>query len=58
MNLKMGLVTVMFEADQSASAQQLWKAVKDGGFTPVRVETAGQVYEGPQSGAIRKEGTR
>lgn len=57
MNLKTGLVTVMFEADKSASARQLWKAVQDGGFTPVRVDIDGQVYEGPQSGATPNEGT-
>ena len=58
MELKTGLVSVTFEADKSASNQQLWQAVKDGGFTPVRIETEGQVYEGPTSDVIPNKDTR
>ena len=45
-DLNTGRASVTFEAGKTAKAEALWKAVKDGGFTPIRVEIGDTVYEG------------
>ncbi len=37
----------MFQMDKTVKAAKLWKAVKAGGFTPVRVQTKDGEYKGP-----------
>lgn len=49
-DLETGRATVTFEPDTSVAPVHLWRAVKESGFTPVRVETSGGAYEGPQAG--------
>lgn len=51
-NLETARATVAFDPDTSVSPADLWQAVKESGFTPVRVETGGVAYEGPQEGRV------
>ncbi len=46
LNTGRGMVT--FEPGNTVAPAVLWKAIKESGFTPVRVEMKGKVYEGPQ----------
>ncbi len=48
LDLNTGRGTVTFEPGKTVAPAILWQAIKDSGFTPVRVETKGKVYEGPQ----------
>ena len=48
LDLNTGRGTVTFEPDKTVAPAVLWQAIKDSGFTPVRVETKGRVYEGHQ----------
>lgn len=45
-DLNTGRGAVTFEPDKSVAPDVLWRAIKDSGFTPVRVEMKGEVYEG------------
>ncbi|MCH7591706.1 MAG: hypothetical protein IH989_02845 [Planctomycetes bacterium] len=47
-DLNTGRGTVTFEPGKAAAPAALWQAIKDSGFTPVRVEIKGKVYEGPE----------
>lgn len=47
-DLNTGHGAVLFEPGRSVSSATLWKAVQQGGFTPVRVESGGEVYSGPK----------
>ncbi len=46
-NLNTGRATVTIGAGKTVAATDLWQAVKDSGFTPVRIEMGDGVYEGP-----------
>ncbi len=46
LNTGRGMVT--FEPGKTVAPAVLWQAIKESGFTPVRVEMKGKVYEGPQ----------
>lgn len=47
-NLDTGIMSVVFQRDQTVQAAALWEAVKASGFTPVKVEMKDVVYEGPK----------
>ena len=47
-DLNTGRGRVTFEPGKSVAPALIWQAIKESGFTPVRVETKGEVYEGPQ----------
>ncbi len=47
LNLNTGQASVTFEAGKAVKAAHLWQAVKESGFTPVRVEIGDSVYKGP-----------
>lgn len=49
LDLNTGRGAVSFEPGKTVAPELLWQAIKDSGFTPVRVETKGNVYEGPES---------
>jgi copper chaperone CopZ len=46
-DLNTGRGEVTFEPGKSVEPAVLWQAIVDSGFTPVRIETKGEVYEGP-----------
>ena len=46
-DLNTGRGTVTFERGKTVAPAVLWQAIKESGFTPVRVEMKGEVYEGP-----------
>ena len=48
LDLNTGRGAVTFEPGKTVASAVLWQAVKDSGFTPVRVEMKGDVYEGPK----------
>lgn len=48
LDLNTGRGTVTFEPGKTVASAALWQAIKDSGFTPVRVEMKGKVYEGPK----------
>jgi copper chaperone CopZ len=45
LDLNTGRGTVSFEPGRTVAPSVLWQAIKESGFTPVRVETKGEVYE-------------
>lgn len=47
-DLNTGRGTVSFEMGKSVTSEALWQAIKESGFTPVRVEMKGEIYEGPE----------
>ena len=47
-DLNTGRGTVSFQPGKTVAPALLWEAIKESGFTPVRVETKGEVYEGSQ----------
>ena len=47
-DLNTGRGTVTFESGKSVAPAALWQAIKDSGFTPVRVDAKGKAYEGPE----------
>ena len=47
LDLNTGRASVTFEARKAAQAADLWQAVKESGFTPVRIEIGDKVYKGP-----------
>lgn len=47
-DLNTGKGAVTFDPGQAVAPAQIWQAIEDSGFTPVRVETRGEVYRGPQ----------
>ena len=47
MDLNTGRVSVVFQAGKTVESAALWKAVKDSGFTPAKVEIGDAVYKGP-----------
>ena len=48
LDLNTGRGTVTFEPGKTVSSAVLWQAIKDSGFTPVRVEMKGELYERPK----------
>lgn len=46
LDLNTGRASVTFEAGEAAEAADLWQAVKESGFTPIRIEIGDTVYEG------------
>lgn len=48
LDLNTGRGVVTFEPGKTVAPAVLWQAIKDSGFTPVRVETKGEVYDGPE----------
>ena len=48
LDLNTGRGTVTVEPGKTVASAALWQAIKESGFTPVRVETKGAVYEGPE----------
>ena len=47
-DLNTGRGAVLFQPGKTVAPAVLWQAVKESGFTPVRVETKGEIYEGPK----------
>lgn len=47
-DLNIGRGAVLFEPGVAVSSPILWKAIKQGGFTPVRIEAGGEMYTGPK----------
>ncbi len=47
LDLNTGRAAVKFEAGKAAQTADLWQAVKESGFTPVRIEIGDMVYQGP-----------
>ena len=47
-DLNTGLAEVWYKRGQPIKPVELWKAVIKSGFTPVRVELNGEVYQGPK----------
>jgi len=47
-DLNSGRGTVAFEPGKTVAPAVLWRAINESGFTPVRVETKGEVFEGPE----------
>ncbi len=45
-NLNTGRATVTMADGKTVAAADLWRAVEDSGFTPVRIEMGDSVYEG------------
>lgn len=49
-NLNTGKANVWFEEDQPPKLSKLWKAVKDVGFRPTRIESGGKTYRQEKGG--------
>ena len=49
-DLDKGRAAVRFEKASPVELSLLWQAVIDGGFTPARIESGGDVYTGPKPG--------
>ncbi len=47
-DLDTGVAEVIFKAHKKAKVEALWRAIKESGFTPVKIESHGQTYEGPK----------
>ncbi len=47
-DLNSGKGSVSFERGKTVAPTILWQAIKASGFTPVRIETKGAVYEGSE----------
>lgn len=48
-DLTTGTLSVTFESPEGVEPQTLWKAVREGGFTPVEVKTGGRSFTGQGS---------
>lgn len=46
--LKTGIASVEFEPGKKAALQALWSSIIESGFTPVKIESQGEVYKGPK----------
>jgi len=46
-DLNTGRGTVTFRPGSIATLEDLWHAIQESGFTPVRIETENKVYDGP-----------
>ena len=46
--LETGIAGVLFEPGGKPDFALLWRAIKESGFTPVKIESNGEVYKGPQ----------
>lgn len=46
--LKTGIASVRFESGKKAVMEALWKSIIESGFTPVKIESNGEVYKGPK----------
>lgn len=46
-DLSTGQASVSFQPGKTPTPADLWRATKESGFTPVKIESAGVVYEGP-----------
>ncbi len=46
--LKSGIASVEFEPGKKAALQGLWNSIIESGFTPVKIESQGEVYKGPK----------
>ncbi len=46
--LETGIASVMFKPGGKPDFALLWRAIKDSGFTPVKIESNGEVYKGPK----------
>ncbi len=47
-DLNTGKGAVTFDPGQTVSSAKIWQAIEDSGFTPLRIETGGKVYRGPE----------
>ena len=47
-DLNTGRGAVTFEPGTAVAPAALWQAIKDSGFTPVRIEMKGEIYEEPK----------
>ena len=45
--LKTGVASVMYGSAGQPDFALLWRAIKESGFTPVKIEANGEVYKGP-----------
>lgn len=46
--LKTGIASVEFEPGKKATLEGLWTSILESGFTPVKIESNGEVYKGPK----------
>ncbi len=46
--LETGIASVMFKPSGKPDFALLWRAIKESGFTPVKIESNGEVYKGPE----------
>ncbi|MCH7526272.1 MAG: heavy-metal-associated domain-containing protein [Planctomycetes bacterium] len=46
-DMSTGQASVSFQPGKTPAPADLWRATKESGFTPVKIESAGTVYEGP-----------
>ena len=46
--LKTGIAGVVFKPSGKPDFALLWRAIKESGFTPVKIESNGEVYKGPE----------
>lgn len=46
--LKTGIASVAFKPSGKPDLALLWRAIKESGFTPVKIESNGEVYQGPE----------
>lgn len=46
--LKSGIASVEFEPSKKAGLDALWTSILESGFTPVKIESNGEVYKGPK----------
>ncbi len=46
--LKTGIASVVFVPGKKATLDGLWTSILESGFTPVKIESDGEVYKGPK----------
>lgn len=46
-DLNSGRTFINYKPNETADNAALWKAIKDAGFTPTRIETKDGAYDGP-----------
>ena len=46
--LETGIASVMFKPGGKPELALLWRAIKESGFTPLKIESNGKVYKGPK----------
>ncbi len=46
--LKTGIASVAFKPSGKPDFALLWRAIKESGFTPVKIESNDEVYKGPE----------